>query len=153
MNAIQKQLNTTLKSIDKSINIINESYNHQTGGKMPESYNLMVKLPDTSRSIELTVSPTDNIHQPIYKLLKGTRADNSNVTDEKKSKNYSTLVVLLNLLNQTDFTKPLTTLVPTKQEQNDIESIVIPNKDYIFNINKSHKAKFRVHEPNNASLS
>jgi hypothetical protein len=153
MNAIQKQLNTTLKSIDKSLKLINESYHNQIGGQMPESYNLMVKLPDTSQAIELTVSPADNIHQPIYKLLHGTRADSSNVTDEKKSKNYNTLVVLLNLLNQTDFDKPLASLIPTKQEQNDVESIIIPDKDYVFNINKSHKTTFRVHEPNNASLS
>lgn len=158
MNTSERILNSTNNLMNKTMEQIQNDFlkPNMTGGSkhIDSSYDLSVKLPDVRNKLNITISSDDNIHQPLHFLLKNTRSDiGKQTSDSKKSKNYNTLVTILNLLNKTDFSNKIDTIVPTSEERNNVESILIFDKNYVFDLDNDHRVKFKVNEVNNASCS
>ena len=158
MNTAENILNSTDNLMNKTMEQIKNDFLNQNmvGGakKINSSYDLSVKLPDSPNKLNITISPDDNIHQSLYSLLKYARSDiGKQTSDSKKSKNYNTLVTILNLLNKTDFSSKIDTIVPTSHERNNVESILVFDKDYVIDIDNDHRVKFKVNEVNSASCS
>lgn len=158
MNTSERILNSTNNLMNKTMEQIKNDFSNSNmtgGGKhIDTSYDLSVKLPDSRNKLNITISSDDNIHQPLHFLLKNTRSDiGKQTSDSKKSKNYNTLVTILNLLNKTDFSNKIDTIVPTSEERNNTESILVFDKNYVFDLDNDHRVKFKVNEVNNASCS
>ena len=158
MNTSERILNSTNNLMNKTMEQLKNDFSNSNmtgGGKhINSSYDLSVKLPDVRNKLNITISSDDNIHQPLHFLLKNTRSDiGKQTSDSKKSKNYNTLVTILNLLNKTDFSNKIDTIVPTSEERNNVESILVFDKNYVFDLDNDHRVKFKVNEVNNASCS
>ena len=158
MNTSERILNSTNNLMNKTMEQLKNDFSNSnmtgSGKHIDSSYDLSVKLPDVRNKLNITISSDDNIHQPLHFLLKNTRSDiGKQTSDSKKSKNYNTLVTILNLLNKTDFSSKIDTIVPTSEERHNAESILVFDKDYIFDIDNDHRVKFKVNEVNNASCS